>query len=57
MTQEKQFVLTEKVLQSVVNYLGTKPYSEVYVLLSQLLKAEPLKKSEETKGNEKEANA
>lgn len=57
MTQEKQFLVTEKVLQAVVNYLGTRPYNEVYVLLSQVLQSKPLQTSEELKENEKTANA
>lgn len=57
MTQEKQFLVSEKVLQAVVNYLGTRPYNEVYVLLSQVLQSKPLQTSEELKENEKTANA
>jgi len=30
--------LTQELIQSIVNYLQTKPYNEVYVLISEIMK-------------------
>lgn len=36
-TPQKTFMVEQTLLQSVVDYLGTRPAAEVYVLLNQLL--------------------
>lgn len=54
---EKQFVVSEKVLQATVNYLSTRPWNEVNAMLTSLLQSKALQTTEEPKGNEKTANA
>lgn len=52
----KNFILKEDLGQSLVNYLSTKPYSEVATFIQLLLQLEELtvnKKEDATRGNKK----
>ena len=37
----KELKVSSELLQAIVNYLGTKPFNEVHVLISEIMKCEP----------------
>lgn len=43
----KEYKLSEEVVQGLVNYLSSKPYTDVYQVIPLLLNAEEIIKEEE----------
>lgn len=52
---DEQYVLNAKVLQNVLNYLGTRPYVEVAQLVSTLLSSKKLGANNAETQGQKEA--
>ena len=50
---ERQFQISEKGLQAVVNYLGTRPYKEVWELIAHLQTIPEIKTEAKDKIKEK----
>lgn len=45
----KEYKINYEVLKTVINYLGTKPFSEVNQIINVLQQSEEIKKQEENK--------
>jgi len=52
----KNFIIPEQVLVAAVNYLGTKPYSEVSQLIAALSQLQPVPEVPEVNPETKEAD-
>lgn len=47
-----KFLIDEKLVQSIINYLATKPFNEVYQMIIELQKIQQSASNDKTSGNQ-----
>lgn len=53
---EKVYLVSESVLQGLLNYLGTRPYKESYKLINAIQSSKPLRDEQKNEKNEEKGS-